>query len=69
MYTILLRFSNSLATNFLSLNDEQYVNRPAFIDLNPLELKYYPFRIILNKCNGICNVIFSKLRVPKKKEK
>ena len=26
--------------------------RPALIDLNPVELKYYPFMISLNKNNG-----------------
>ena len=30
--------------------------RPTLIDLNPVELTYYPFMIILDKCNGSGNV-------------
>ena len=29
--------------------------RPTLIDLNPVELKYYPFMISLNKCTGSWN--------------
>ena len=29
-----------------------YVKQELFFDLNPVELKYYPFMIILNKCNA-----------------
>ena len=39
--------------------------RPTLIDLNPAELKYYPFMISLNKCTGICNVFSPKTCVPK----
>ena len=31
--------------------------RPTLIDLNPPELKYYPFMISLDKCNRSCNVL------------
>ena len=34
--------------------------RPILIDMNPVELKYYPFRISLNKCIANCNVFISK---------
>ena len=34
--------------------------------LHPLELKYYPFMINLNKCTGICDVSYPKICVPKK---
>ena len=27
---------------------------PFLIDLSPVELKYYPFMITLDKCNGSC---------------
>ena len=43
--------------------------RPFLIDLNPVELKYYPFMISLNKCNGSCNSvndISMKICVPSK---
>ena len=43
-------------TKCLSLNDEPCMIRPTLIDLNPVELKYYPFMISLDKCTGCCNV-------------
>ena len=39
--------------------------RPTFIDLNPIELKYYPLMISLDKCNGNCNALSPKICVPK----
>ena len=39
--------------------------RPTLINLNPVELKYYPFMISLNKCTGSCNVLSPKICVPK----
>ena len=39
--------------------------RPTLIDLNLVELKYYPFIISLDKCNGSCNVLSPKIHVPK----
>ena len=39
--------------------------RPSLIDMNPVELKYYPFMISLNKCNGSCHVLSPKIFVPK----
>ena len=39
--------------------------RPTPIDLNPVELQYYPFMISLDKCNGRCNVLTTKICVPK----
>ena len=41
--------------------------RPTFIDLNPVELGYFPFMISLEKCNGSCNVVdgqYTKICVP-----
>ena len=38
--------------------------RPTFIDMNPNELKYYPFMISLNKCTGSCDVLSPKICVP-----
>ena len=34
--------------------DELCMVRPTLIDLNPVELKYYPFMISLNKCTESC---------------
>ena len=39
--------------------------RPTLIDMNPNELKYYLFMISLHKCTGNCNVLSSKICVPK----
>ena len=39
--------------------------RPTLIGLNPVELKYYPFMISLNKCTGSCNFLSPKICVPK----
>ena len=49
---VLLSFSESLATKLMFLNDEPCMVRPTVIDMNPVELKYYPFMISLNKCTG-----------------
>ena len=55
MFIALLSFSESLATKFVSLNNGTCMNRPTLIDLNPIELNYYPFMFKLDKCNGSCN--------------
>ena len=39
--------------------------RPTLIDINPLELKYYPFMISIDKFTGSCNVLYPKICVPK----
>ena len=39
--------------------------RPSLVDLNPVELKYFPFIISLDKCTGSCNVLSPKICVPK----
>ena len=40
--------------------------RPALIDLNTVELKYYSFMISLDKYSGSCNVLLLRICVPKK---
>ena len=55
MFIVLLNFSDSLATKCLSSNNEPYMVRLT-LDLNLSELKYYPFKTSLDKCNGSCNV-------------
>ena len=57
VFTISLSFHGSLATKFVSLNKEKCRTRPTLIDLNPVELNYYPFMISLDKCNGSCNAL------------
>ena len=66
MIIVLLSFSESLATKCVSINDEPCM---IVIDLNPFELKYYPFMIILDKCSGSCNSgndLSTKICVPGK---
>ena len=49
------------------LNDEPCMIRPSYSDLNPAELKYYPFMVSLNKYNGSFNVLLPKICFEKKK--
>ena len=68
LFIVLLSCSESLARNrtkCMFLNDEKCMVRSTLIDLNPVELKYYPFMISLNKCTGNCNVLSPKICVPK----
>ena len=68
MLITLLSFRSSLAcdrTKCLSLNGEPYMGRPTFIDLNPVDLKYYPFIISLGKCSWSCNLLSPKMCVLK----
>ena len=65
VFIVSFSFSSSLATKYLFLNDEPFVARPTLIDLNPVELKYYPFMIKLDKCTGTCNALFPNVCVPK----
>ena len=73
VFIVLLSFGSSLArvakafdrTKCISLNDKQFMARPTIIDLNPVELKYHPFMISLDKCTGICDVSLLKIIVPK----
>ena len=39
----------------MSLNDDPCMIRPTIIDLNSVELKYYPFLVSLDICSGSCN--------------
>ena len=52
-------------TKCVSLNDKPCMVRSTLIDLNPIKLKYYPFMISLDKCNGSCNVFSPKICAPK----
>ena len=62
---VLLKFSSSLAhgakifdqTKCLPLNDEPCMVTPSLIDLNPVELKYYPFMFSLS---DLQNYVFQK---------
>ena len=66
VFIVLLSFSSTLATKCVPLNDEPCMVRPTLIDLNPIELKYYPSMISLDKCKGSCNVLSPKSVFQKK---
>ena len=55
MFIGLLSFSSSLVTKCLPLNSEPCRIKPTLIDLNPIDLNYYPFMVSLDKCSGDCN--------------
>ena len=66
VFIVFLSFSESLVRDLKKcLNDEPRMVRPILINLNPSELKYYPFVISLDKCNGSCNVSSPKICVSK----
>ena len=68
LFVALLGFSESLARDrikCLFLNDEPCMVRATLINMNPNELKHYPFIISLNKSTGSCNVLSPKICVPK----
>ena len=44
------------------MNHAWLMTRPTFIDLNPLELNYYPFLISLDNFNWICDVVTTFLQ-------
>ena len=63
MFIGLLYFSKSLATN------KPCMIKTFLIDLNPVELKYYPFIINLDKCSVSYNSVdesSTKMCVPSK---
>ena len=71
LFIVLLSFSSSLARNrtkCLFLNDESCMVTATLIDLNPVDFKYYPFMISLNKCTESCNVLSPNLCVQKKQK-
>ena len=55
VFIVSLKFSGYLATKCMSINKEPCMTRPFLIDLNPVELIYYPLMINLDKCTGCCS--------------
>ena len=49
VFIALLNFSESLATECLSLSNDSCKVRPTLFDLNPMELNFYPFMLSLDK--------------------
>ena len=50
VFIALLSFSKSLAIKCVSLNNKICMIRLTLINLNSVELNYYPFAISLDKC-------------------
>ena len=48
-------------TKCLILNDKPFMVRPTLIDMNPVELAYYPFMVSLNNLTGNYNVLYPKM--------
>ena len=65
VFPVLLSFLDSSATKCLFLSDETWVVRLTLIYLNPVELKYYPFTISLDKCTRSFNASPPNIYVPK----
>ena len=55
MFIVLLSFSRSLAIKSVSLKNKPCITRPTLVDLNPVELNYFPLMISLDKSNENCN--------------
>ena len=49
VFIVLLSFSTSSATKFVSSNDEPWIVGSTFINLNLVEIKSYPLLIALDK--------------------
>ena len=60
-FSSFLAYLAKIGTKGLSLNAEPCMVRFTLIDLNPIELNYYPFIISSDKCKGICNVLSPKI--------
>ena len=62
-FILLLSSSESLPIKYIFLHDGPCMVRTTLIDMNLVELKYYPFMISLNKCIGSCSVLPPKKEV------
>ena len=64
---VLLGFCGSLAIKRISMNNQPYLVREMVVNLNLDEAHYYSFIIIINRCDGGCNIIegsFSIIYIP-----
>ena len=55
------------ALQCMSAINKKCMPRPKIVDVNANEPVYYPYSVLVNKCNGSCNDIndpFAKLCVP-----
>ena len=60
MLTVLVlmqvHFGRSLTRKCASINNQQWMIRSTFVDLNLDELYYHSFAISINRCNDNCNI-------------
>ena len=62
-------FRGTLATKYISLNDESCLVRAALINSNPNELQHYTFMVRLYRCNESLNTLNDgRICVPNKTE-
>ena len=69
VFTVLLSFSSTLATKCVSLSNEPCMTRPTLFYFNHIKLYHYPFKISLDRCDGIFSVVddlSTKVCVPSK---
>ena len=64
---VLLSLGEFLATKHISLNNEPCMARPFLTDLNPGEVKYYPFMISLDKCGTLLFILLIIIIASKQK--
>ena len=67
VFIVLLSSGESLATKCVSLNKVPCMIRPPLIDLNPIELKYYPLMISIDKfskSSTVADDLSTKISVP-----
>ena len=60
VFVAVLSFEKALTAQvikYISLNNKPCLARPTFIDLNSDQLLYYPFVVILDRYDGICNTL------------
>ena len=70
VFVAILSFSESSIRDqvkCLFLNNKPCMVGPVLIDMNPVDLKCYPFMVSLNKCAGSCNTLYIKNMCSKKK--
>ena len=59
---MLLSFVGSLAKKFVCLSNEPCMDRPSVIDLNHIDLNYYPFMISLDRCDKVVMLLMIYLQ-------
>ena len=66
VFIALLSFIRYSETKVVYLNNKPLIIMSNVIDLHPIEVNYYPFIVILDKCNESCNAVddlSTKIRV------